>query len=105
MELYNELEFQIIKSSIGSFSSEEAIDNVMAVDVLDTETILLYRDTLDEFVKQFKELTNLNILKQEYGIDIPDHDLVITVDSTQSELVPQALTFNTRTKSNNDYNN
>jgi hypothetical protein len=37
---------------------------------------------------KFKELTNLNILKNEYGIDIPDNDLVITVDSTQSEIVP-----------------
>ena len=35
----------------------------------------------------------MNILKNEYGIDIPDHDLIITVDSTQSEIVP-AQVFN-----------
>ena len=27
------------------------------------------------FIESFNELTNLNILKNEYGIDIPNHDL------------------------------
>ena len=83
LELYNELEFQIIKSAKGSIVSEKALDDDnLEIQITNTSNYDLQRETLDEFVLKFKELTNLNILKNEYGIDIPDNDLVITVDST-----------------------
>lgn len=93
MELYNELELQIIKSTQGSLASEQAIDGKIQIQNIDYDQINLHKDTLDEFVSKFKELCNLNILRYEYGIDIPEHDLIITVDSTNSEIVP-ANSFN-----------